>query len=367
MREHVLDVRLLEEPHAGAHQEGNPAPRQLHLQLHRVRVRPVEHRHFAQPDAFLAQLEDALGDELRLLMHVAQRHQGRQHPSFAVRAQLLLELLAIAGDGRVRQREDRRRAAVVREQAQLLALRMAFGELEDVLEVRAAEGVDALRIVADDQQVPMRRRGDVDDLALQAVGILVLVDQHRGKPPADALARGRHLDEQPFPVQEQVVEIHRVHLRLALREAAGDTQDLLFQRDELWRLRRDHLRQRPLRVDGGRVQIDQRVGPGKPALSDAISEVGGGARHHLLGVLAIEQPEPIRVAESRGVLPQEPMGDVMERAAPHPARFHPAKLADARHHLPRRLVGERQQQDLLRRSSGLEQVRHAIRQRPRLS
>src|SRR5207245_987953 len=140
------------------------------------------------------------------------------------------ELLAIAGDGLIRQPEDRRRAAVVREQAQLLALRMAFGELEDVLEVRAAEGVDALRIVADDQQVPMRRRGDVDDLALQAVGILVLVDKHCGKPPADALARDRHLDEQPFPVQEQVVEIHRVHLRLALREAAGDTQDLLFQR-----------------------------------------------------------------------------------------------------------------------------------------
>src|SRR5205823_12152138 len=116
---------------------------------------------------------------------------------------------------------------------------MALGELEDVLEVRAAKGVDALRIVADDQQVPVRSSDLLDDLALQAVGILVLVDQHRGKPPADALARDRYLDEQPFPVQEQVVEVHRVHLRLALREAAGDTQDLLFQRDELWRLRRE--------------------------------------------------------------------------------------------------------------------------------
>ena len=233
--------------------------------------------------------------------------------------------------------------------------------------MRPAEGVDALRIVADHQHVPVRRRGGVDDLALQSVGVLVLVDQHRGKAPTDALARGRYLDEQPLPVQEQVVEIHRVHLRLALGEASGDAQDLLFQRDELRRLRRDHFRQRPLRVHGGRVQIDQRVGPGKPALSDAVPEVGGGARHHLLRVLAIEQPEAIGVSEPRGVLAQEPMRDVVERAAPHPARLHPAELADARHHLPRRLVGERQQQDLLRRRSGLEQVRHAIRQRPRLA
>ena len=67
------------------------------------------------------------------------------------------------------------------------------------------------------------------------------------------------------------------------------------------------------------------------------------------------------------MLAQQPVGDVMERAAPHPARLDAAKLADARHHLPRRLVGERQEEDRLGRRARLEQVCHSKRQRPRLA
>ena len=51
-------------------------------------------------------------------------------------------------------------------------------EVEDVAEVRAAERVDALRVVADDGEVAMRAAHAAEDARLQQVGVLVLVDQH---------------------------------------------------------------------------------------------------------------------------------------------------------------------------------------------
>ena len=56
---------------------GIAVPRQFHLQFHRVIMRAVEHRDLVQLDALLAQFQDALRDELRLLVGVAQRHQRR--------------------------------------------------------------------------------------------------------------------------------------------------------------------------------------------------------------------------------------------------------------------------------------------------
>ena len=180
--------------------------------------------------------------------------------------------------------------------------------------MRPAKSVDALRVVPHDQHVAVLRPHRVDDLALQPVGVLVLVDQHRRKPFLQRLARERVIDQQPFPVEQQIIEIHRVHLRLPLGEPARHAKNLVFERDELGRLGNDHVRQRPLRVDRARIEIDERVRPRKAALADAVAEVGGGAGHHFFRVLAIEQPESIGVPEPRRVVPQEPVRDVVEGA-----------------------------------------------------
>src|SRR5882724_11491077 len=84
-------------------------------------------------------------------------------------------------------------------------------------------------------------------------------------------------------------------------------------------------------------------------------------------LIALEQPESVGVSQPRRVLAQEPVGHVVERPAPHPPRLDPADLADARHHLPGGLVGEREQQELLGRRAGLDQARDAVRERPRLA
>ena len=99
--------------------------------------------------------------------------------------------------------------------------------------MRAAERVDGLRVVADDAQVPVLAGDEVDDVALQPVRVLVLVHEHvapavRERPP-DRLP----LREQDLPVEEQVVEVHRVQLVLPLGVAARDAQDVVLERREL--------------------------------------------------------------------------------------------------------------------------------------
>ena len=69
----VFDVRLLEKTNAARDLIGNAAARQLELQLDRVIVRTIEHSDLVQLDPFVAQLENALGDELRLLAAVVER------------------------------------------------------------------------------------------------------------------------------------------------------------------------------------------------------------------------------------------------------------------------------------------------------
>ena len=68
----VLDVRLLEKTNAARDLIGNAAARKLELQLDRVIVRAVEDGDLVQLDSFVAQLENALGDELRLLAAVVR-------------------------------------------------------------------------------------------------------------------------------------------------------------------------------------------------------------------------------------------------------------------------------------------------------
>ena len=81
MREHVLDVRGLDELEAAALDERNVAALQFEFEVEGVKARAEQHRDFAQLDAFLAQLEDALGDKARLHVLVLRAHQ--QRPQFA--------------------------------------------------------------------------------------------------------------------------------------------------------------------------------------------------------------------------------------------------------------------------------------------
>src|SRR5256885_4672220 len=72
-----------------------------------------------------------------------------------------------------------RRAAVVRLDFVNLRFRIAFGKLMDVLEIRAAPRVDALRIVPYHHHVLMPRGEQVNEVALELVRVLIFVHENK--------------------------------------------------------------------------------------------------------------------------------------------------------------------------------------------
>ena len=365
--QHVLHVGRLEEADAGADHEGDPAPRQLELDLHRVVVGPVEDRDLGERHPLVAQLQHPLRREGGLLEEIAARHQRRQWPVGPHAGELLLELLEVAGDRGVGQREDLWRRAVVDGEREAAGLRVTLLELEDVGEVGAAEPVDALGVVTDHAEVLMVLRQQVDDVALQPVGVLVLVDQQVAEPIGQGPAHRLPLGQQDLPVEQQVVEVHGVQVALALHEAPRHPEQLVGQRHELRPAGRHHLAEGRLRVDGHRDQVHQHVGLGEAARPHRQPAVGHRRGHHVVGVLAVEDRVAARVAERRGVLAQHLVRHVVEGAAGEPPGVDARHLLDPAKHLPGRLVGEGEQQDRLGRGAVVEEPGHPPGEGPGLA
>ena len=176
--EDVLDVALLEEAGAGADLVRDAATRQLDLELERLIVGAVEHGQVLELLPLVVPLQQPLRDEARLLGDVGQAPRRRAAaPLRATRAAPWETGARCGRSTHWRELRISRRRAVVARQAERLRLRIALRKPEDVLERRAAEGVDRLRVVADDRHVALDPGHAVDDVALQRVGVLVLVHQ----------------------------------------------------------------------------------------------------------------------------------------------------------------------------------------------
>lgn len=199
-----------------------------------------------------------------------------------------------------------------------------------------------------------------DDVHLQAVYVLILVDQHvveaLGELRADHLVR-----RERAPIQKQVVEIdHAKRLltrRICLEESCDCFGVLLTPRKQFC----DQLAQATLAVDRSRVDLKQRALLGKagPALrmtvllSKQVEDVGG--------VTGVEQAEPRGQAERGRVLSDELVRDRVKGAAQDPTtacrdRDH---RSTALEHFACRPAGEGEQQDPLGRCTGGDEPRHA--------
>src|SRR4051812_48405887 len=102
-----------------------------------------------------------------------------------------------AGDHRVREGDDLMAAAVILLQGDLHAAREVVLEAEDASDVRPAEAVDRLVVVADDAEIPPGSEEGPEQVVLLVVGILVFVDEQVRPPPViagtDALVPAEYL------------------------------------------------------------------------------------------------------------------------------------------------------------------------------
>ncbi len=210
--EHVLHVRGLEELEPAPLLERDVARGELHLEVGAHVAGAEEHRHLAQRRALLVELEDPVDHEARLLRFVLRGHEPGLLAAHALGEQLLGEPLLGARDERVGGVEDGLRGAVVLLERHDGRARELAREVEDVADRRAAEGVDALRVVADDRDVAVHAAHPLEDARLEDVGVLVLVDEdvvvERADPVADC-AGGLGL-EQHRPVEQEVVVVDEV-------------------------------------------------------------------------------------------------------------------------------------------------------------
>ena len=101
-----------------------------------------------------------------------------------------------------------RGGAVVLFQLEQLGLRVVFFEVEDVLDVGAAKGVDALGIVSHHTDILMHGAQLLDDEVLGEVGVLVLVHQDVAEAVLVFVEQIGEVPKQHIHLVQQVVEVH---------------------------------------------------------------------------------------------------------------------------------------------------------------
>ena len=212
-------------------------------------------------------------------------------------------------------------------------------ERQDVADIRAAEHVDRLIIIAHDAEVATLAGEVPHHQVLGAVRVLVLVDHDVLEPLLVFLEHRRVPIEEPDRPHQEIVEIERPVLlekrvipqadlrgqllvvgagRLCLVLGADDL--VLGPRDE-----RDHA--------AGWIALLIQAHLGHDALNDG-EPVGL--------VVNDEVPvDPVRAPVS----PQDADPNRVEGPHPDPTRGQVEQLLDSAAHLPRRLVGERHRQD----------------------
>ena len=171
-------MRLLEKPQAAGDDVGNVAPRQFHLQFHRMIMRAIQHRDVVERHAFVAQLENPLGHEQRLLVRIGTNHQPRFHAACAHRLQVLGKLMDVGLDRFVGQLQDARHAAIVHFNLIRVRTCIAVRKPEDVAVVGPPPRVNRLRIVSDNHQIVMLAGKCIDQIGLDLVRVLILIHQH---------------------------------------------------------------------------------------------------------------------------------------------------------------------------------------------
>ena len=353
----VLDLGALVEARAADHLVRDALAHEDVLEHAALRVGAVEDGDLAAREALLDEQRDLGGDVARLGVLVLDLDDAHRVAVAELRPEVLLLALAVVADDAVRRVEDvLGRAVVLLERDRVRAGEVVL-ELEDVADVGAAEAVDRLVRVADREDVAVLLGEELEQAVLGVVRVLVLVDEDVAEGLLPLLAGLGEALEHVDREEEHVVEVDGVRGEEALLVEVVDLGDGLVveARDALGvLLRADErvLRVRDLGVDAAR----------REALRVAL-ELLEAALHEADLVGLVVDREVRAVAEPLRLAAQDPAAGRVERHHPGGARGRADEISDALAHLPRRLVRERDREDLGRlHADRAEQVRDAARE-----
>jgi hypothetical protein len=311
--------------------------------------------------------EHALADLGCLLGRVAAIEELRRRPAFPVCPEPLRVRAGRSGGDFVGEIEDRLRRAVVALKRDDSGVREVHGKIENVLGARRPKSVDCLCVVADRGQPALLLSQRTHDLHLQRVQVLVLIDQHLLEHSCQLRADDWIAGER-VPAEQQVIQIEDGELALPLAEGAKEAGDLfelvLAPRERV----AEDLGKRLLGVDAARIDIEQRPLAGKPLLGRGKPLFFAKEIDQVSRVRGVEDPEPGRQPERRGVHADQSMRCRMEGAAGDASLLARSdQRSRAVEHLPGRPSRERQQQNPRRRDPAADQPRDPGTKRRRLA
>ncbi len=148
------------------------------------------------------ELADLARDEVGL---VALGHAGKVSDRIADRVvgpQPLGLALAIVLNDRVGRREDGLSRAVILFELENLRGRIVALEVEDVADIGAPPAINRLVLVTDDAEISAQRRECLHQQILDAIGILVLVDQQVMRAPLPTRERFRIVAQEAIGLQQ---------------------------------------------------------------------------------------------------------------------------------------------------------------------
>ena len=283
-----------------------------------MRMRPVEHRDLLQGDPLIPQLQDALRDKGRFLIHIVDRNHHRPRSLGPAGHERLVKLVGVLVDAGIREVEDLRGGAIVHLQSENLRPGIPLREFEDVIVVSAPPPIDRLGIVPDDHEVASVVRGHAfHDLRLDRVGVLILIDQEAAELPAEPRSRLRMVLQQRQPPPQQVVVIEGVGVPFLGRVAAQNPLDLLRPLDEVGSPALDDDSQRLLGIERETDEVLQKARGRKAFLLDRDPRLRHAHLEQIPLILFIQNRVVRRQAEELGVMPQDAVAEGMERPAPH--------------------------------------------------
>ncbi len=249
-----------------------------------------------QRHALVAQLEHPLGHEGGLLVACPGWAPA---PAWGPRARAELSSLGnwrrLQRDGGVGQREDLRRRAVVAGEPVDAAARVARGELDDVGEVRAAEAVDGLRVVAHHREVAaLAASRSTRSPCSRLVSWYSSTSTHWNRSCSSARTLGV-LEQQPLEQHQQVVEVHQVHarcLRSAKRRVTARISSVSGR--NCGRRSTSTSATELLGVDGHGDEVQHHLGLGEAPRVPGQLALGDAGGHQVARVLAVQQREVAR-------------------------------------------------------------------------
>ena len=219
-------------------------------------------------------------------------------------------------------------------------------------------------VVTDHHHVAVPDRQQVDDLSLQAIRVLIFVDQNVLKLFGVEVADRRFLDKQAFDVEQEVVVIHNVPLLLTGLVLRVDALYLGGKRFEIWVFIADHVFDRHVGIVGVRDDALNDLGFWETLLGRVDRGLVHADVDHLAGVLTVEDRIALVISDTRGMAAKYQVGDTVKRSSPDAVDvIRAGKRLDPAKHFAGRPIGECGQQYALRRNTLFDQICHSVSDR----